>query len=669
MQEALGEIVHVVVIFDAPTIARMAAYLRAQHPAAVARLLGGGGPGAETAESDDGPAIDEAAVTVIQDLAARLPRHSLGRPAARPANPPALFVLAPPRSGTTLLRVILGGHPGLFAPPELELLSFDTMGERARAFQGRDGFWLEGALRAVMEARGCAAEEARELVARAEADDESTQRFYGRLQEWIGDRLLVDKTPSYALWPGILERAEAEFESPRYLHLVRHPYGMIRSFEEAKLDQIFFHAEHPYTRRRLAELLWTVSHRNILAFLAGVPAERRMTVHFERLVRTPEREIGRICDFLGLEMHEAMVDPYRDGRRRMTDGLHQASRMLGDVKFHQHAGIDPAVADRWRQDYRRDFLGEPTRRVAARLGQGDVRIERLLPPSVVALRPGPPEDERPPLFMVHPVSGDVYFYRDLIRGLDDDRPVYGFQAPGLEGSEEPVGRLADLAARYVDSLETLHPEGPVLLAGSSMGGTIAYEMARQLRARGRCSALVALIDTPGPGQLPDRFRPGDVEATILGYLSGGSDGPDAATLGALPEEERIAFLLGELERAGRLRDGVGERELRRLIEVVTSNQRAMIEYPHPSYDGRVTFFRAEDGGPRYREVRETPWRELVRGGLELHVCPGNHLSMNRPPHAAHLARALQAALDAALDPSLDADRREPLPCRQVAAGD
>ena len=73
-------------------------------------------------------------------------------------------MLSPPRSGSTLLRVMLGGHPGLFAPPELELLAFDTLAERRDAFPGRDAFWLEGALRAVMEVRGCGAEEARALV-------------------------------------------------------------------------------------------------------------------------------------------------------------------------------------------------------------------------------------------------------------------------------------------------------------------------------------------------------------------------------------------------------------------------------------------------------------------------------------------------------------------------
>src|ERR1041384_2557047 len=63
-----------------------------------------------------------------------------------------------------------------------------------------------------------------------------------------------------------------------------------------------------------------------------------------------------------------MAEPYLDQGRRMTDGIHAESRMLGDVKFHQHAGVEPAVAERWKEDGDGDFLGEPTWELAGALG-------------------------------------------------------------------------------------------------------------------------------------------------------------------------------------------------------------------------------------------------------------------------------------------------------------
>ena len=95
---------------------------------------------------------------------------------------------------------MLAGHPRLFAPPELELLAFDDMAERRAAFSGRDSFWLEGLIRAVMEVRGCGAEEAREVArARPSARDLTTRSSTAGSRAGSAARLLVDKTPSYAL--------------------------------------------------------------------------------------------------------------------------------------------------------------------------------------------------------------------------------------------------------------------------------------------------------------------------------------------------------------------------------------------------------------------------------------------------------------------------------------
>jgi amino acid adenylation domain-containing protein len=286
-------------------------------------------------------------------------------------HPPPIFILSPPRSGSTLLRVMLAGHPCLFAPQELELLSFDTLQDRRATFAGRDSFWLEGTIRAVMEIKGCDAEPAKKIMESCENEQLTTAQFYRLMQEWLGEKILIDKTPSYALDLEILERAEAIFTYPLYIHLLRHPYGMIRSFENSKLDQlyqVFFSSEHHFIGRELGELIWLISHQNILAFLNDVPAGRQHCVRFEDLVNQPQITIEGICQFLGLDFHPDMLQPYKDQKRRMTDGIHAVSRMLGDVRFRAHKDIDPKIADRWKEYYKDDFLGDVTWQVAERLG-------------------------------------------------------------------------------------------------------------------------------------------------------------------------------------------------------------------------------------------------------------------------------------------------------------
>jgi acyl carrier protein len=286
-------------------------------------------------------------------------------------NPPALFILSPSRSGSTLLRVMLGGHPQLFAPPELHLLSFYTLRHRREALSKSElnQHLLYGLIRAIMQIRGCSAEEAQDLLTQYEARDMTTREFYGLLQEWLGDRLLVDKTPSYAYHVNILRAAEAYFSEAIYIHLVRHPYGAIRSFEDAKIDRLLpFMQSDSFTRREYAELAWLVCQQNICEFLQDIPDNRQFRVKFEDLATEPDSTIQSLCYFLGLDFHQAMVEPYQDQNQRMTDGIGKVSTMSGDLKFYLHREIDPAMVERWKQYHSGDFLSDTTWQVARLLG-------------------------------------------------------------------------------------------------------------------------------------------------------------------------------------------------------------------------------------------------------------------------------------------------------------
>jgi len=125
---------------------------------------------------------------------------------------------------------------------------------------------------------------------------------------------------------------------------------MIHSFVNARTDQVFFRQEHSFTSRQLAEMIWTVSQQNILRFLEAIPRERQLRVRFEDLVNDPRSVLEQVCRFLQVEFDPIMLDPYDNGKSRMTDGIHPLSKMLGDVKFHTHKTVSASVADQWRKD-------------------------------------------------------------------------------------------------------------------------------------------------------------------------------------------------------------------------------------------------------------------------------------------------------------------------------
>jgi hypothetical protein len=300
----------------------------------------------------------------------------------RQKNPPAIFVLTTPRSGSTLFRVMLAGHPALFAPPEPDLLLFNSLAERKAGLSGAEHFRSDGIIRAIMELKSCEVEAARAIVEDFVAQGLTIKQFYKIIQGWVAPRRLVDKTTFYALDSEALNRMEVDFDNAVYLHLIRHPYGMIHSFEKARLDRLFFKDQHPYSIRQIAEITWLICQQNILQFLARIPAQRQYQIKFEALVRQPQPTIQALCQFLGLAPHPAMMQPYQDKTARMTDGIHSgpASRMLGDVKFHEHDHIVPEVADTWKDQLDIDFLADMTAQLAASLGYDTGRPGLALEP-------------------------------------------------------------------------------------------------------------------------------------------------------------------------------------------------------------------------------------------------------------------------------------------------
>jgi len=124
------------------------------------------------------------------------------------------------------------------------------------------------------------------------------------------------------------------------------------------------------------------------------------------------------------------------------------------------------------------------------------------------------------LLCIHDFTCDLMAYTTLLQALETDLTVLGLRwAPGLgDGAES----FEDLAGLYIARLRARQPRGPYRLLGYSVGGNIAWEMARQLRAAGEQVAFVGLIDSPNyavDGEPLDRFVRMLVR-TVLSLLRG-----------------------------------------------------------------------------------------------------------------------------------------------------
>ena len=458
-------------------------------------------------------------------------------------NPKMAFLLSSPRSGSTLLRVMLAGNSALFCPPELHLLPFATMTQRMKALAG--SYLDEGLQRALMTLMDVDAAASEHELVRWQEEDWSIQAVYARLQALASSRLLVDKSPTYGGDLATLQRGELLFDGAQYIHLVRHPYAMIDSFVKNRMHKVIGAGDaDPYV---LAEQIWTQTNQNMLAFLEQVPSARKLVVRFEDLVSQPPQVVQQVCDFLGIPMAEAMLHPYRG--ERMTDGVHERSLSIGDPNFLTHTGIDAGLGNVWRDVQLPHPLGTAAQQIVTTFGYELPSVKRQValngngvPRSplqpVLPMREGFLEGRGlpicvctwgnpagPPVLLLHGMLDQGATWEMVATRLAAD----GFYvvAPDLRGHGRSghaplcseyhlVDFVADMDAilqHWCEAGQSL-AERPITLVGHSMGSLVAAMLAA---ARPEWIAALVLVESILPAGAGNDGV-GDQLAVHLDYL-------------------------------------------------------------------------------------------------------------------------------------------------------
>ncbi|AFZ07951.1 amino acid adenylation domain protein [Oscillatoria nigro-viridis PCC 7112] len=265
-------------------------------------------------------------------------------------------------------------------------------------------------------------------------------------------------------------------------------------------------------------------------------------------------------------------------------------------------------------------------------------------PSMVVIQPGT-GSYKPPLFCIHVLGRGLEFYRPLMNYIDRSQPVLGLSTQIMDEKLAPPNRVEELAAYYIKEMQNFQPHGPYFLLGVSFGGTVAFEMARQLHDLGEKVALLGLLDTYGPAAFKNSSEMKQSEGImrILRLTPGAFMNKAKSNLiGKIEDLTEIQWrILCNLYRA------VG-RPLPIYLENFTHrelNHQALKNYVGGVYPGRASIFKAVESAEASGADRELGWGGVITGGIEVHEIPSNHLGMLKEPHVRILGEKLQAAVD------------------------
>jgi acetoacetyl-CoA synthetase len=271
---------------------------------------------------------------------------------------------------------------------------------------------------------------------------------------------------------------------------------------------------------------------------------------------------------------------------------------------------DDALADRLFDEIAREFGRElPTATICyARTVAALSRIleQPTLPqfPPFVELKQG---EGKNPIFIFPGVGGRASF-SDLAKNIATPRAIYGLQARGVDGREEPFDRMEDMVESYLPALREMQPRGPYFLLGFSFGGLLALEMAQRLTAGGEPIALLTMMDTyPAPRYLPP------LERVKLGFNRAKIALRERTTLKQSQRASKTASKSSPLSFAAAME------------RVRRSDFRAVDQYRPQFYPGKIHFVRPAIGS--YLPTDPV----AIWGGLSaqftVEAVPGDHVGM------------------------------------------
>ncbi len=278
-----------------------------------------------------------------------------------------------------------------------------------------------------------------------------------------------------------------------------------------------------------------------------------------------------------------------------------------------------------------------------------------------SLVPIQPNGNKIPFYCIHAVGGNVMFYSDLGKYLHKDQPLYGLQARRLAGRQVGHGTIEEMAEFYIKEILEHQPEGPYCLGGSSFGGLVAYEMARQLVSMGKEVGLLALFDTGTPEYKKARTQ-NNSKLDIKFHEFIERIHLHKANIGALSVPEKLGYV-GEkvnrgLSKYKRRFHNTRKKIVRDLytkfkgkgaipksyIQLEDQLMRAQRKYSPKSYSGKVTLFRASIQPYGLVPNPTLGWETLVND-IEVHEVFGHHTSIVAEPYVRGLAVLLNEHLD------------------------
>jgi thioesterase domain-containing protein/acyl carrier protein len=267
--------------------------------------------------------------------------------------------------------------------------------------------------------------------------------------------------------------------------------------------------------------------------------------------------------------------------------------------------------------------------------------------SLIPIREG---GSKPPLYLVHGGGLHVLFYQNLVKYLDEDQPIYALQAKGLDGQEAPLDTIEEMAAHYIREMLAKNPAGPFCLAGYSLGGLIAWEMAKQVKEKGKEVLMLSLFDAVAKYEWAGEGSSGKWKKRLkkTGFNLGLMLKDPAAAL----EYKKHVLKMNFQHQKGKMLMAYRNNSTQEIEEgylpfgkeVYEKSLEAYDKYELQALDIQVDLFKAKEQMFYLHDPVFYGWDRFAKRGVLTHEIEGNHLTLFDEPHGQEVAEIMKKRL-------------------------
>jgi amino acid adenylation domain-containing protein len=258
-----------------------------------------------------------------------------------------------------------------------------------------------------------------------------------------------------------------------------------------------------------------------------------------------------------------------------------------------------------------------------------------------------PTGTKKPLFLVHGGGLNVLLFKSLAEHFDEEQPVYGIQAVGMNYQVEMPTTMTGFAGKYVEEILEVDPVGPYYIAGYSMGGLFAFEMTELLQSMGKEVKFTGIIDTStkdgtelnGARGITKKLKRQFYKVPF--FVKTLVNHPTDTMLHQVKFLKRSLRIIGMVDLDA---DKYGFSEYEKTI--FKHYGKAYRKYNLKPSNIEVTLFRAEKRNFYLDDNQYLGWRSYALRGVVRYAIPGDHKTLIFPVHAKELARVIQTAMDA-----------------------